>query len=63
MNMKTIIEHNGHEYHLENTNSTDIEVYLDGMFVHSFTNICSAIGHCIEQRNLDVDLQYVQRNR
>ena len=61
--MKISIEHDKHEYHLEDINTEDINVYLDGMFIHSFTNLCSAIGHCLEQRNFETDLQYIQRNR
>ena len=57
----------GHEYHLENIANAeehrDIEVYLDGLFTHSFTNLLSAIGHCLEKRNWDKDMGYVIRNR
>lgn len=61
--MKISIKYNEHEYHLENINTDDIEVYLDGMFIQSFTNLCSAVGHCLEQVNFNKNIQYVQRNR
>lgn len=62
------IKHNGdHVYHLENIGNADqhrdIEVYLDGMFIHSFTNLLSAIGHCLEVRTQQTDIGYVLRNR
>ncbi|KKN75878.1 hypothetical protein LCGC14_0375860 [marine sediment metagenome] len=63
----TISHEVNHEYHLENTNNTekhrDVEVYLDGMFVHSFDNLLSAIGHCLDKTNWDKDIGYVTRNR
>ena len=56
-----------HEYHLENLENAeehrDIEVYLDGMFIGSFTNALSAIGHCLDKCNWDKDMGYVIRNR
>ena len=64
--MKISIKYGIHEYHLENVameSAPDIEIYLNGMFIRSFTNLCSAIGHCLEQINFDTDLQYVTRNR
>ena len=65
--MKIEITYGVHEYHIENISGKDdhrdIEVYLDGMFINSYDNICSAIGHCLEQRNFDRDLGYVMRCR
>lgn len=52
-----------HEYHLINLDTTDIEIYLDGMFIASYSNLCSAFGYCVEKRNFEKDLLYVERNR
>jgi len=61
--MTVKIRYGEHEYHLENLNTDDIEVYLDGMFIAGYSNLCSAIGHCVEKQNFDKDLQYITRNR
>lgn len=61
--MTISIKYGVNEYHIEHPDTTDIEVYLNGMFVHGFTNICSAIGHCLERKNFEEDLQYTIRNR
>ncbi len=52
-----------HEYHFEGFDTIDIEVYLDGMFVHGFDNMTTAIGHCMSSVNFTKDLLYVERNR
>ncbi len=63
----SITHEKGHEYHVENLEDNqehrDIEVYMDGMFVHSFRNPLSAIGHCLSIDNWHKDIGYVTRNR
>ena len=66
--MEIKITHNGnHEYHLENLDNSDqhrdIEVYLDGMFVNSYDNLLSAIGHCLDKRAQQKDIGFVTRMR
>ena len=65
MNTITRIEigYGNHEYHLENIDTDDVEVYLDGMFIAGYSNLCSAIGYCVEVQNFEKDILYVRRNR
>ncbi len=56
------IERNGNEYHVENINTDDIELFLNGRFIAGYDNLTSVFGHCVNDQQFEKDMRFIAQN-